>query len=101
VVAAAALGFGALAGGGPWPVWWLIAAGGTVLAVLDAQRSLLAVRLVYPLALLEAAVLVIDAVTPHDVAALARAGLAALIVGSGWFLLPFGLAAAWALATCR
>jgi hypothetical protein len=89
VVAAAALGFGALAGGGPWPVWWLIAACGTVLAVFDAQRSLLAARLVYPLALLEAAVLVIDAVTTHDVAALARAGLAALIVGAGWFLLPF------------
>jgi hypothetical protein len=44
---------------------------------------------VYPLALLEAAVLVIDAVTTQDVAALARAGLAALIVGAGWFLLAF------------
>ena len=90
VIAAAALVFGALAGGGgPWPAWWLLAAGGTVLAVVDAQRNLLPARLVYPLALLEAAVLILAAVTTHDLAALARAGLAALIVGAGWFLLAF------------
>ena len=90
IVAAAALAFGALAGGGgPWPAWWLLAAGGTVLAVVDAQRNLLPARLVYPLALIEAAVLVVASVATHDAAALARAGLAALIVGIGWFLLAF------------
>jgi leader peptidase (prepilin peptidase)/N-methyltransferase len=90
IVAAAALTFGALAGGGgPWPAWWLLAVGGTVLAVVDAQRNLLPARLVYPLALLEAAVLTAAAATTHDAAALARAGLAALIVGIGWFLLAF------------
>jgi leader peptidase (prepilin peptidase)/N-methyltransferase len=90
IVAAAALTFGALAGGGgPWPAWWLLAAGGTVLAVVDAQRNLLPARLVYPLALLEAAVLTAAAATTHDAAALARAGLAALILGIGWFLLAF------------
>jgi leader peptidase (prepilin peptidase)/N-methyltransferase len=89
IVAAAALTLGALAGGGaPLPAWWLLAAGGTVLAVVDAQRNLLPARLVYPLALLEAAVLVV-AVATHDAAALARAGLAGLIVGIGWFLLAF------------
>lgn len=90
IVAAAALTFGALAGGGgPLPAWWLLAAGGTVLAVVDAQRNLLPARLVYPLALIEAAVLVVASVTTHDAAALARAGLAALIVGIGWFRLAF------------
>lgn len=90
VVAAAALAFGALAGGGgPWPAWWLLAAGGTVLAVVDAQRNLLPARLVYPLALIEAAVLLVASVATHDAAALARAGLAALAVGLGWFLLAF------------
>jgi leader peptidase (prepilin peptidase)/N-methyltransferase len=90
IVAAAALAFGALAGGGgPLPAWWLLAVGGTVLAVVDAQRNLLPARLVYPLALIEAAVLVVVSVATHDAAALARAGLAALIVGIGWFLLAF------------
>jgi leader peptidase (prepilin peptidase)/N-methyltransferase len=90
IVAVAALTFGALAGGGgPRPAWWLLAAGGTVLAVVDAQHNVLPARLVYPLALLEAAVLTAAAVTTHDAAALARAGLAALIVGIGWFLLAF------------
>jgi len=87
IVAAAALTFGALAGGGPWPAWWLLAAGGTVLAVVDAQRNLLPTRLVYPLAVIEAAVLVVASITTHDAAALSRAGLAALVVGTGWFLL--------------
>lgn len=90
IVAAAALAFGALAGGGgPWPAWWLLAAGGTVLAVVDAQRNLLPARLVYPLAVIEAAVLVVASITTHDAAALSRAGLAALVVGTGWFLLAF------------
>ena len=90
IVAAAALTFGALAGGGgPLPAWWLLAAGGTVLAVVDAQRNLLPARLVYPLAVIEAAVLVVVSVATQDAAALARAGLAALIVGIGWFLLAF------------
>jgi leader peptidase (prepilin peptidase)/N-methyltransferase len=90
IVAAAALTFGALAGGGgPWPAWWLLAAGGTVLAVVDAQRNLLPARLVYPLAVIEAAVLVVASITTHDAAALSRAGLAALIVGTAWFLLAF------------
>ena len=90
VVAVAALGLGGLAGaGGPWAAWWLLSAGGTVLAVVDAQRNLLPARIVYPLALLEAAVLVVAAITTHDFAALIRAGLAALIVGTGWFLLAF------------
>jgi leader peptidase (prepilin peptidase)/N-methyltransferase len=59
------------------------------LAIVDAQRNLFPARLVYPLALLEAAVLTAAAVTTHDAAPLARAGLAALIVGIGWFLLAF------------
>lgn len=91
VVAVAALSLGALAGGGggPWPAWWLLAAGGTVLAVVDAQCNLLPARLVYPLALLEAGVLAVAALSTHDVAALARAGLAAFVVGAGWFILAF------------
>lgn len=90
IVAAAALAFGALAGaGGPWPAWWLLAAGGTVLAIVDAQRNLLPAKLVYPLAVIEAVVLVVASITTHDAAALSRAGLAALVVGTGWFLLAF------------
>ena len=90
VVAAAAFGFGALAGGGgPWPAWWLFAVGGTVLAVVDAQRNLLPARVVHPLSLLEAAVLSIAADATDDGVALVRAALAALIVGAGWFLLAF------------
>jgi leader peptidase (prepilin peptidase)/N-methyltransferase len=90
VVGFVALGFGALAGGGgPWLAWWLLAAGGTVLAVVDAQRNLLPARFVYPLALLEAIVLVAATVSTHDFAGLVRAGLAVLVVGAGWFLLAF------------
>ena len=43
----------------------------------------------YPLAVIEAAVFVVASITTHDAAALSRAGLAALVVGTGWFLLAF------------
>jgi leader peptidase (prepilin peptidase) / N-methyltransferase len=71
------------------PAWWLLAAGGTVLAIVDAQRNLLPTNLVYPLAVIEAAVLVVASITTHDAAALSGASLAALVVGTGWFLPAF------------
>ena len=43
-----------------WSAWWLFAAGGAVLCVVDAEHHLLPARFVYPLA---AAVLVVLAVT--------------------------------------
>lgn len=101
-VVAAALILGLLAGhGGPWPAWWLLAVGGTVLATVDAQRNLLPARFVYPLAVLEFAALAATAMRTHNLAALGRAGLAALIVGAVWFALAFAAAGSIGLGDVR
>ena len=89
-VAAAAAVLGALAGaGGPWPAWWLFAAGGCVLAVVDAEKHVLPSRLLYPLAALEAVVLIVTAVVDADPHRLVRAAIAAAVLGAGWFVLAF------------
>ena len=70
-------------------MWWLFAAGGSVLAVVDAEKDVLPSRLVYPLAALEAAVLVVSAVVDGDPHRLVRSAIAAAVLGAGWFVLAF------------
>ncbi|GGM10009.1 prepilin peptidase [Nakamurella endophytica] len=77
------------AAGHPSVAWWLLAVGGGVLAVVDAQTELLPARLTYPLAALIAAALVAAAVIGGDAGPLLRAGLAALTVGVLWLALWF------------
>ncbi|MGS0688874.1 prepilin peptidase, partial [Nakamurella sp. GG22] len=72
------------AAGSPAVAWWLLAVGGGMLAVVDAQTQLLPARLIYPLAGVIAAVLVAAAFTGAGPAPLLRAVLAALTVGGLW-----------------
>jgi leader peptidase (prepilin peptidase)/N-methyltransferase len=70
--------------GAPPLAWWLLAAGGTVLAVVDAQTQLLPARLTYPLAAVITSVLIAAAITGNDAGPLLRAVLAAGTVGGLW-----------------
>ena len=73
--------------GHPWyPVlaWWLLATGGAVLAVVDAQTFPLPARLVYPLAIAVGCVLLVAAISGGDFPALFRAGAAAAAIGGIW-----------------
>lgn len=89
-VAAVAAALGVIAGhGGPWLAWWLLAAGGTVLALVDADCNLLPARLVYPLAAAELLVLLAASAGDGDYGALTRAVVAAAIAAAGWFTLAF------------
>src|SRR5664279_5733821 len=62
--------------GHPGVAWWILAAGGAVLAVVDAQTQLLPARFTYPLAAAVGIALVIGSMTGGDPAALLRAAAA-------------------------
>ena len=68
--------------GQPGPAWWILAAGGAVLSVVDAQTHLLPARFTYPLAAAVACVLIIGSITGGDPAALLRAVAAAATIGA-------------------
>ena len=68
--------------GNPGPAWWILAAGGAVLAVVDAQTHLLPARFTYPLAAAVGCALVIGSITGGDAAALLRAAAAAARIGA-------------------
>ncbi|MCW2525282.1 MAG: peptidase prepilin type [Pseudonocardiales bacterium] len=102
MVALVAIAFGALAGGGrPWPAWWLLAVGGTVLAVVDAQRNLLPARFVYSLSLVEAVALLFASVADDDPAPLIRAAAAVLIIGACWLIFAFAAGGGLGLGDVR
>lgn len=87
-VAAVAGVLGVAAGhGGPWLAWWLLAIGGTVLAIVDAECNLLPARLVYPLAAAELVVLAVSAAREGDFGPLLRGAIAASFTAAGWFAL--------------
>lgn len=75
--------------GSPPVAWWLLAVGGGVLAVVDAQTQLLPARLLYPLAAVIAIALTAAAITDTAPAALLRAGLAAAAIGGLWLAVCF------------
>ena len=90
VVAAVASVLAACAARGtPLPAWWLFAAGGTVLCVVDAQHHLLPARIVYPLAAAISVAIVLAAVMAGEPDRLLRAVLAAVLLGGGWFTVAF------------
>jgi leader peptidase (prepilin peptidase) / N-methyltransferase len=66
--------------GHPGVAWWILAAGGAVLAVVDAQTHLLPARFTYPLAAAVGIALVIGSMTGGDPAALLRAAAAAATI---------------------
>jgi len=77
------------AGGTPLPAWWLFAAGGAVLSVIDVQHHLLPARMVYPLGAVVFAALALAALIAGEPDRLLRAVLAAAVVGGGWFAVAF------------
>lgn len=89
------------AAGRPWPAWVLLAAAGAVLVVVDAQTHLLPARLVYPLAAVEAVVLVVAAIVNKEGDKLLRAGLAAAVVTAVWLALLFAAPSAFGLGDVR
>jgi len=90
VVAAAAIVLAVLASAGrPAVAWWLWATGGAVLIVVDVRTHRLPARFTYPLAAAVGAALVGSAVLAADPADLARAGLAAAVVGGGYLAVRF------------
>lgn len=90
VVTAVTAALALLATAGSPPVaWWLLAVGGGVLAVVDAQTQLLPARLLYPLAMVIAIALTAAAVTDTGPAPLLRAGLAAAAIGGLWLAVCF------------
>lgn len=89
------------AAGRPWPAWWLFAAGGAVLLVVDAQQHLLPARLVYPLGAVVAAALVVAAIVGGEWGRLLRAVLAAAVVTIGWLAVKFAAPAAVGLGDVR
>jgi leader peptidase (prepilin peptidase) / N-methyltransferase len=102
IVAVAAVGLTAPAGHGtPLPGWLLLAAGGSVLAIVDMQTHRLPTPLVAGLGSAEAATLTLTAIVQHDPARLAHSLLAAAAVTASWFTLalaapsPLGLGDVW------
>jgi leader peptidase (prepilin peptidase)/N-methyltransferase len=89
-VAAVAAGFTALtAGASPRVGWLLLAAGGSVLAVVDLQTYRLPTPLVAALGVAELATLSVTAILGHDPARLVHSLLAAAAVTAAWFTLAF------------
>ena len=81
VVAVMVTGFATLAAGAaPTVAWWLFATAGAVLVVVDFRTHRLPARFVGPLALIEAATLVVTAVVEHQPDRLIRAVLAGTVV---------------------
>jgi leader peptidase (prepilin peptidase)/N-methyltransferase len=90
VLAAVAAVFVLLAAAGdPGPAWWLLAAGGAVLAVVDAQTRLLPARFTYPLAGAVGCVLLTAAVAGGDFTPLLRSVAAAAVIGGSWLGIRF------------
>lgn len=87
--------------GRPWLAWVLLAAAGAVLIVVDAQRHLLPARLVYPLAITEAAVLIATAIANGEGDRLLRAFLAAASVTAIWLVILFAAPSAFGLGDVR
>ncbi len=101
VAVTAALLTAAGAAGRPWPAWWLFAAGGAVLLVVDAQQHLLPARLVYPLGAVVAAALVVAAIVGGEWGRLGRAVLAAVVVSVFWLAVKFAAPSAVGLGDVR
>lgn len=91
----------AAAAGRPWPAWTLLAAGGAVLVVVDAQTHLLPARLIYPVAVVEALILIITATVNGEGDRLLRAVLAAAVVTAVWLALLFVAPSAFGLGDVR
>ena len=70
--------------GHPAPAWWLLAAGGAVLAAVDVQTHLLPARFTYPLAATITVALLTAAILGGDFPSLLRAMTAAVVVGGIW-----------------
>ena len=85
----------------PPPAWWLLGTGGAVLAVVDWRTHRLPARFVHPLAAVVAVVLVGTAAVTGDWPALARAVLAAVLVGALWFVVAFVSPAAVGMGDIR
>lgn len=64
--------------GRPVLAWWMLAAGGAVLAVVDAQTHLLPARYFYPLAAAVITALTVGSITAGNPAALVRAAAGAV-----------------------
>ena len=69
----------------PPVAWWLLGAGGAVLAVVDARTHRLPAKFVHPLAAVIAAVLGVTTAATGAWPDLLRAALAAVLVGGLWF----------------
>jgi leader peptidase (prepilin peptidase)/N-methyltransferase len=89
VTAVTLLMVGLATAGQPGPAWWILAAGGAVLSVVDAQTHLLPARFTYPLAAAVSCVLIIGSITGGDPAALLRAVAAAATIGAISFAIRF------------
>ena len=76
-------------GGAPLVAWWLFAAAGAVLCVVDVEHHLLPGRFVYPLTAVVFAALGVSAVLAGEPERLLRAFLAAVVVGAVWFAVAF------------
>ena len=89
-VTAVAAALVVVAGAGtPAVAWWLFAAGGAVLAVVDVQTHRLPARFVYPLAAAVGLALSVAAVPAGAFGALLRAAAAAAVVGGGYLAIRF------------
>lgn len=97
---AAAIGVAAAAGR-PWPGWWLFAAGGAVLIVVDVQAHLLPARFVYPLGAAIAVSLAATAVATGEWDRLLRAALATAAVTAVWLAIALASPAAFGLGDVR
>jgi len=101
-VAAVAAGLAALAAGAaPVPAWWIFAAGGATLAVIDTEHHLLPARIVHPLTAILLGVLALSASVTGEPGRLVRAVLAATLVGVVWFLIAFTAPTALGLGDVR
>ena len=88
IVAVVAAGLAALAvHGSPPPGWLLLAAAGSVLAVVDVQTHRLPAPLVAGLGIAVAATLTVTAIVRHDPARLVRSVLAEAVATACWFAL--------------
>jgi leader peptidase (prepilin peptidase)/N-methyltransferase len=86
VVAVVAGGLAMLAmHGTPLPGWLLLAAGGSVLAIVDMQTHRLPTPLLAGMSIAEAATLTLTAILQHDPAPLGHSVLAAAVVTASWF----------------
>jgi len=87
--------------GAPLVAWWLFAAAGCVLSVVDVQHHLLPGRLVDPLAAAVMAALGVSVLMAGEPERLLRAVLAAVVVGAVWFAVAFIAPSAMGLGDVR